>query len=74
MPSSILELYSALLRWQTLDFMLQTKTETNTMVYRIKNKYKIEEHILYKKICTFCCFFPCWVGCLKPVFKHEAYI
>ena len=55
MPSSILELSCALPRWQTLDFMLQTKTNANTMVYRIKTN-KIEEHILYKKICTFCCF------------------
>ena len=59
MPSSILELSCALLRWQTLDFILQTKTETNTMYIESKT-YKIEEHILYNKICTFCCF--CRVG------------
>ena len=37
--------------------MLQTKTETNNMVYIESKTKKIEEHILYKKICTFCCFF-----------------
>ena len=36
MTSRILELSWALQRSQTLDFMLQTKTKTNTMVYRIK--------------------------------------
>ena len=51
MPSSILELSCALLRLQTLDFMLQTRTETNTLVYRIKNKLKsifyIREYVLF---------------------------
>ena len=51
MPSSILELFFALLRLQTQDFMLQTKTETNTMVYIESKTNKIEEHILYKKTC-----------------------
>ena len=42
-------------------FMLQTKTNTNAMVYRINNKLDFRAYFV-TKICTF------------PVFKHEYYI
>ena len=51
-------------------FMLQTKTNINTMVYRIKNKLDFKVYFVWE-IMYFLLFFPCWVGCLKPVFKHE---
>ena len=61
MPSSILELSCALLRWQTLDFMLQTKTETNTMVYRIKKQIRLKSIIYIRKYVLFVVFVV-WLG------------
>ena len=56
MPSLILELSCALLRWQTLDFMLQTKTETNTMVYGIKKLIRLKSIFYIRKYVVFIVF------------------